>query len=367
MQITNSKSNYIREILWRSYYVFSVSFLIYIFLSYLITAVTPTTLFIDRQIFSPNYIRIVLGLAFFLAMSGWNILKSLNSINFQSPWTLNRMEKIITISSAILLAYIFGGSLQIPSVLAFIAFIAFLIGFIYLIPQLLNFYSHFTINDLAYFHKFIFHLITALASSLKRIHSIKKESNNKKYSIVITKEQINLLKLMGTSSLIIIFISVIIIVTISKYVTGQTIRENKLRKLFYITSIAPEHTTPGRTAKLIGYNFGFKTDTNYQVLTDDGIVLEIVTWDKDFIEFLIPLSLPMGNHKIWIVRPTDELHREQGYKKSNKISLEVHSRFALLPDVDDSKFDRGVKKIKKLLIDTYPQFSPLIFSVYKYE
>src|SRR3990167_5915995 len=161
MQITNSKSNYIREILWRSYYVFSVSFLIYIFLSYLITAVTPTTLFIDRQIFSPNYIRIVLGLAFFLAMSGWNILKSLNSINFQSPWTLNRMEKIITISSAILLAYIFGGSLQIPSVLAFIAFIAFLIGFIYLIPQLLNFYSHFTINDLAYFHKFIFNLITA--------------------------------------------------------------------------------------------------------------------------------------------------------------------------------------------------------------
>jgi len=172
-----------------------------------------------------------------------------------------------------------------------------------------------------------------------------------------------LLKLIGTSSLIIIFISVIIIVTISKYVTGQTIRENKLRKLFYISSIEPEHTTPGRTARLIGYNFGFKTDTNYQVLTDDGIVLEIVTWDKDFIDFLIPLSLPMGNHKIWIVRPTDELHRNQGFRKSNKISLKIHSRFSLLPDVGDSKFDRGVKKIKKYLINTYPKLSPWIFSV----
>jgi len=363
MQKNNSTIDNIREILWRSFYVLSVSVLIYIFLSYFITAITPTTLFIDRQIFSPNYIRIILGLAFFLAMSGWNILKSLNSINYQSPWKLGRMEKIITISSAVLLAYIFGGSLQIPSVFAFVAFIVFFMGFIYLIPQLLNFYSHFTINDLTYFYKFIFRLITALASSLKRMYFIKKESDNKKYSIVITKEQINLLKLIVTSSLIIIFISVIIVLTISKYVTGQTIRENKFRKLFYISSVEPEHTTPGRTAKLIGYNFGFKTDTNYQVLTDDGIVLEIVTWDKDFIDFLIPLSLPMGNHKIWIVRPTDELHRNQGFRKSNKISLKIHSRFSLLPDVGDSKFDRGVKKIKKYLINTYPKLSPWIFSV----
>lgn len=367
MQLKHATSIYIREILWRSFYIVSFLLFIYIFISYLIITVNPASLFIDPQIFAPNYLRIILGLAFFLAIQGWQFLKSLNKIEYQSPWQLSRTDKILTICSAVILSYIFGGSLSIPSIFAFLIFTFLLIGSIFLIPQLLNFYLYMTFRDLTYFLYLFFQLKAIFISAWKKIYSVHKSSHEEEYSFIITKKQIKILTSLGISLLIITFMVIVIAVSISKYATGQTIRENQLRKTFHISSIEPEHTTPGRTAKLIGYNFNIKSDFKYNVLSDDGIVLEIVSWDKDLIEFVIPLSFSEGVHKIWIVRPTDELHREQGYKKSNKISLEVHSRFALLPDVGDSKFDRGVKKIKKLLIDTYPQLSPLIFSVYKYD
>jgi len=367
MEPKNSLYNNVRELLWLGYYLTSVSLLLYIFLSYFISALTPDSLFIDQQILSPNTIRILLGLAFFLAMSGWNILKTLHKIDYESPLGLNKLEKILTICCAVLLGYVFGGSLQITSAFSFLFFISFTVGFAYLLPQLLNFYSYLNIHHVTFIFHLLIRFITNILSFNKKGKSIRVELVEEPIAVVITKKQLKTLSSIFMSLLLISVAAIILFISITKYTSGQTIRENKLRKLFYITAISPEHTTPGRTAKLVGYNFGIKTDTNYQVLTSDGIVLEIVTWDKDFIEFFIPLSLPMGNHKIWIVRPTDELHRDQGFRKSNKISLEVHSRFSLLPDVDDSKFDRGVKKIKKFLIDTYPQLSPWIFSVYKYE
>ncbi|KKQ38828.1 MAG: hypothetical protein US54_C0002G0016 [Candidatus Roizmanbacteria bacterium GW2011_GWA2_37_7] len=355
------------DLLWRSLYIISSIIFLYFFISYLLITVNPTTLFIDVQIFTPKYLRYILGVAFLLAALGWWILKLLHKIKFQSPWHLNRMEKILTISSAVILGYIYGGSLETHSVLAFVMFIAFSIIFTYLIPQLINFYSYLKISDLKYF-LIVLPLTNKFIGLLQRYISVSKENiNEHQYTFVITKKQIRILALMGISIIFIVFLTLMIITVVYKYTSGQIIRENKLRKTFYISSVEPENTTPGRTAKLIGYNFGFKTDKNYRVLTDDGIILEIVTWDKDFIEFIIPLSLQTGEHKIWIVRPTDELHREQGFKKSNQISLKIHSRFALLPDVGDSDIERGVKKIKRYLIEKYPNYSWLIFFILQYE
>lgn len=364
MQTEQHAPRTVLELLWRSFYLISLLILLYIFISHLVATVNPGTLFIDRQLFNSSYIRVLLGIGLLMGFNGWFILKSLKRMNYHSPWKLGQSEKIFTLSSAVILGYIYGGSLRFPSVISFAMFIGLSIGFVYLIPQLLNFYSYFTIHDFRYFIKTIpltLHSFTALYRYIQYTH----KANEKQYAFVITKKQIRIFLIICLSLVLIIVAGIIMTFITFKYLSGKAYRENLLSKTFYITAIKPPETTPARTVHLYGYNFAVKTDETYKVLSDDGLVLEIVSWDRDHIEFILPLTITNGTHEIWIVRPKDALYKKQGLVKSNRVPLKVHSRFALLPDADDTKLERGWKRIKEYLFIHYPVLTPALF--YGYE
>ncbi|MDP4011143.1 MAG: hypothetical protein Q8P72_02835, partial [Candidatus Roizmanbacteria bacterium] len=140
---------------------------------------------------------------------------------------------------------------------------------------------------------------------------------------------------------------------------------NRLSRNFHITSINPSNASQARKVNLKGYHFGIKSDDAYKVNSDQGYITEIKKWDEDNVEFIVPLTTDPGKLKIWIERPVDELHREQGTIVSNPVVLGVYSRFLIYPETTDTLTDRVIKKIKNFSFYNLNMFNSFFFKTYK--
>ena len=364
MQTKQQANRTILELLWRSFYLISVLILFYIFVSYIVVTINPTTLFIDEQLFNSSYIRILLGIGLLLGFNGWFILKLLKRINYRSPWHMERSEKILTLSSAVILGYIYGGSLPLPSVISFLIFAGLTIGFVYMIPQLPSFYSYYKMSDLKYF--LTIPLTKIIRTSLNRyIYHIQTTEDEKQEAFVITKKQIRIFLFICVSLVLIIVVGIIMMMIAFKYLTGKAYQENLLRQKFIITSIEPQQIIPAANVVIKGYNFGLRVDKTYKLMSESGSITEIVSWENERIEFVVPLYMPLGKNHIWIVRSVDELDLRKGITKSNKLPVYAYSRFAILPDADDTKQERIIKKIRKYLYFHVPALHPYLFVSYE--
>ena len=140
--------------------------------------------------------------------------------------------------------------------------------------------------------------------------------------------------------------------------------ENQLRREFIITSVSPKQVTHAYRVTLSGYNFGFKTDDSYRLMSDQGRMYEIKKWVKDEIVFIAPIYLSEGKHTVWIERPYDELHREQGMAQSNKVTFHVYSRFLVYPE-NNMYGEKVEKRIKKFIFYNLPFLNEYIFKLHE--
>lgn len=391
---------------WIKYIAQIFSFLIfsYILSTHLFRYIKPTEEYIDQNVFNIDYLRFILFLGFVLGFTGWAIAILEKKIKAVSPFSKNRKETFFYLLIGFFFAVFYNGLFAFANILQYPIFVFLVVLFYFFIPQLVVFYTSFRIEDFKMlmddtfaFRKKIIEAGIEVSDNLNRksmqvgekiIHvgdqfnqksmqvggqiiGLGKDLNKK--SIEFGKEIIHrgknyfflilvILFSLSITAFALLFVSGII----KDYIKGETYKQRQNRKKFFISRVIPQAALHAQRVKIEGYNFGWKSDTDgrYRLLTTDGPVKLIEEWTDERLEFTVPIDLAPGKKKLWIEKPPDDPHN-LSVMKSNEIVFEVYSRFVLYPELDDSKFERLAKKIKKTLFFTFPSLNHIIVTSYE--
>ena len=333
---------------WLSLIIF-----IYIFAAHVIYFIWPSELIVDQKVFSTSYLRLLFFLGFLLGLISWSVSFLEKKLKFVSPLSLGTEEKIIFAASAIFLAIFYNGVFSFLKGLQYALFILLGIFFFIFTPQLINTFLHIRFNDF----RSLFQVTYSYRKELLEIFHVILLASIRKVTLVI---------FIIASIFIILFSYLFISDVVSGYIQGRIYQENIFRKKFSIIKVEPKIATHVQMVKLEGYNFGWKSDRNrrYRVMSDHGQIQPIEEWTNESIKFKVPLYLSPGRKTIWIERPNDDPQRRK-VLKSNSIQLDVISRFIIYPDIYDSKLDRIVKRMKRIIFYKFWFFNEFIFTKYE--
>lgn len=333
-----------QHVLEMSSYFLSLILFLYVVLTHVIKIITPQQTYIDPRVFDLSYVKLLLSVGFLLVFLGVidKILR--HELSFIPITSIRWKDRIIYITTSLFFAYFYAGNNSPLKNSDILSLIVSLIFFIIFLPSIIQFYSEYKIPN----YKLL-------------LQNIKNLNNNNviNKNIVIYNKNIQLVFILR----IIILLSSFFIVFsfIISYLNGQTTHEKKIRQSFYIRTIIPQKVIPAQPAVLKGYNFDVGGDpTLYRIMTGKGQVSDIIKWDKNSIEFTIPLFLKNGNNTIWIEKPVENRGKIQ-IIKSNTVHFTVLPRFAFNPTATDGLIIKIVKRIKKIILYNNPNLSIYLF------
>lgn len=335
----------------------------YILIAHLLRLIKPSEVYIDQKVFDISYLRFILALAFILGLIGWIIALFEKQVKVVSPLAKNSIELISNGLAAFFLAIFYNGFFSFTKILQYPIFLLLIIFFYFSIPQLVFFYTTINIKDLKtlFYNTFLF---------IKKNSGDIQISNNKNKEVDerLIKRSINYILLIIFilfSLSITIFSALFLTKLIKNYIKGDNYQQNLNRKKFYINKVTPQKGLHAQRVKLEGYNFGWKseTDSRYRLMSTDGPIKLIEEWTNERLEFTVPIELPVGKKQIWIEKPTDG--SDNKIMKSNPITLEIFSRFVLYPAIDDSRVDRAIKRVKRVLFFKVQIFNNILFNKYE--
>lgn len=382
--------------LWIRYISQSLSLLIliYIFVTHLVGLVTPTETFIDQEIYDLEYLRNLTFLSFFLGFISWIISFFLKQIQIVSPFTYSRNDRYLLIVTSILLSLFFNDVFKSLHIFQYVVFLAIIVFLIFFIPQFIQLYTTISISSFKFlirdtcsyfvkkFNSIIFDkkdLFIFLVQQFKpfkiilayiryrfkkssvpfeQIQSLEVSFRNFEYLLIKKVTRLLIILLYAVLSILTLLITVLFIWgVVTKYIEGTILINNMRRKQFYILKINTHKALSGQKVTLIGYHFGWKVgeDNRYKVMLADRSVRLIEEWTNEKLEFIIPLELPTGTHKLWIERPSDD-PKNTKILKSNSVNLSIFDRFILYPSENDSLEQRFIKKIRRYIYLNVPMF-----------
>ena len=302
--------------------IVSLFLLSYIIITHLLNLFSLET-YVDSKVFDLNYLRILVAISFLTSVTSLVISFLYGNTKFISFFNISLLDKCTNIFISILLGYFFAINDVPPDLKQSISFVAITCFFILILPSLTQSYARF--NFLQYKQFF------PLSQNLHNLDS----KNNVLFLIV---------------SLFIFVINNVLFLNIAiNYLNGNAAKESLLRKVLYLKRVSPGTTTNAEKATIYGYNLGWKTDTRSKVMSSDG-ELPSTIWTNEQIYFEIPLHLKEGVRDLWILKPKNEDDPNSAIIKSNKIKIKVEPRFNYNPNINDSFFERQVKKIKKFFL-----------------
>lgn len=389
---------------WLKYITEFLSFVIfsYIFLSHLIRLVKPVELYIDQRAFDISYLRFLFFLGCILGAIGWTIafFEDRKRLKISAPFSQDIKENISYALTALFLAVFYNGVFAFLGIFQYPFFIFLLVFFYLLIPQLVNFYLSFNFSD---FRKLLYETIAFRRELIKMVEKIGEKVSLAGKTMAKSSQQISqrtmkiegkiveshdritkrdiektgritkntltyifLLAFILFSLFVTVFSFLLVSEIISEFIQGKTYKENLIRKQLHITKITPAKAIHTQRVLVEGYNFGWKreADTRYKIMSTDGPIRLLEEWTNERLEFIVSLETPVGRKNLWIERPTDN-PRNKKVVKSNMVTLDVMSRFVLYPESGDTKFERGLKKLKRILFFNFPLFNNLLFASYE--
>ena len=341
-------------------FLISFGIFFYIFLSSLIPILIPNQTFIDIRISNVSYLRYLSLVSFALVLAGWLNAIKFKKLHFQSPLKESLDIKIIYFLTSFFLAVFYSGFFTGDYLAKYLIFFLIIGFFFFFLPQIIAFYTFFNFDRISYFLKKIVIFKNNAVSSRKKAFLSKQLNTTKFLKLYPSVVSVCLL-------LILISLSLVLIINISGiYLRGEAAKEHHLKATLYIKKISPSMTTNAEYVKLEGYNFGFGSlsDKRYDLMTDKGPIRQIEYWDEQKIVFIVPLHLEIGKRTIWVQKPKDHF-RGKEIIKSNQVYLLVFSRFVINPDIDDTKFFRVTKKIKKFIFFHITVLNPYLFKSYE--
>ncbi|MBI1863528.1 hypothetical protein HYS00_05425 [Candidatus Microgenomates bacterium] len=93
---------------------------------------------------------------------------------------------------------------------------------------------------------------------------------------------------------------------------------------------------------------GWNRDGRSQVMSNAGKIPTGV-WNNTEVEFEMPLSVKEGKWQFWVRKSENDSDAQSKLLVSNKVIIEVASRFTYYPTATDSSLERQIKKIKRFL------------------
>lgn len=308
----NTKTNYFLPILEYLARFISIGLFLYIFIAHFSQFITHDNVYFDKLIFEAQYLRFLTITALLTGTAGIIVayIQGKKTHNTFSSITLR--EKIVFL----IIAFFFSTFLMAEASWLFKLLIPVeTLVLAYILPRLIGFYSD-----------------TKIRPGL--------------YKTTITKMNFRTKLLLSVIFLIIAASAHMVSNIFISYINGKTSSEDTLKQTLYIKSIAPKNTTQAEKVSVEGYNFGWKTNDNYKVMNTYG---EIPTseWTNEKIVFEIPLSIKNGVSDIWVQKPIE--NDNKNITISNKVKLNVISRFTFYPEAEDPLWKRGFKKISRIL------------------
>lgn len=161
------------------------------------------------------------------------------------------------------------------------------------------------------------------------------------------------------------YILKIMLITVSLTIGGMAYLnfnnyEQARKRKILIISVSPKKAIQASPVLLKGYNLGIKSDDTYKVMSNTGPIQDIQEWHNDKVIFSVPLSFAPGNYSIWVERQKDESFKDEGMIKSNKVTIEVYSRFFIYPE-NNSVEEKIIKKVKRFIFYNIPILRDFIF------
>lgn len=350
-----TSKNKVLELIMYLAQMFSFLIFSYITISHILRLVQPVENYIDPKIFDINYLRFIVFLGFTLGFIGWIIAIIEKQLKLVSPIRESREENVAVALTAFFLAIFYNGLFVGTKFLQYPIFILLFLIFFFFITQLVFFYSSFKLNEFKNLLASIFHF---KIQNFRIDQTLIKESFRKK--------NVYFIPLIILSLVTVLFSFLFVSNIITDYLGGKTFQENLNRKKFHISRIVPDKALHAQRVILEGFNFGWKneTDDRYRLMSSQGPIKLIEEWTNEKIDFTVPIELPAGKKEVWIEKPTDS-NIDKSTLKSNKVTLEVYSRFVVYPEIDDNRLERVIKKIKKFLFLDVQLFNDILFTDYE--
>lgn len=285
----------------------------YILISQIFAFLSINIINFDHNLGNREYLKILLIMGFLSAGSGMILDKKIGEKAQNNFFSEDFKTKIVYLISASFLSYFFVGSGDFRILKNFALFGLIFIFLLYFLPNLVYFFVNQNLNQNYTHHD-------------KKI--IKNIKTSKTIAVISTFIVIG----------VFIFITNVIVNNLSGKANDDPTHKNQL----YIQSIDPKTTTLTQKVTITGYNFGWKTNATYKLMTNDGEISQ-TNWTNEKIEFTVPLSVKTGKNELWIVRPHSE--PSNMIEESNHMQMRVVDRFAFFPVENEPKWKRVIKRI----------------------
>ncbi len=317
----------------------SLFILLYIFLIHLYLLIDPSHRFLDSKAYDISYLRQLFFLVILLSTVNLSLFVALRKSKLAVPFNFSTTNNILALLTGFFLALFF------KSIFIFLEF----------------FQYPFFILEIGFFYFFILQVnrlfLNFRFSNLQFI-------NEAKTSLNLNKVFLNVLTVISLSLSIVSLYLVTDIFIISFKEKTQT--KNPYRESLYIREVIPQMALHATRVRIIGYNFGWKPnlDKHYRVMTDYGPIRLVEEWTNEHIDFTVPLGTRVGKRQLWVERPEQDSKKDIK-KKSNVVTFEVFSRFIFYPDIDDTKSEKIMKIVKRILFFNIKIFNNLLFRHYE--
>lgn len=298
-------------------YFISLLIFAYVLLANTLHLLNISDLFIDPRLFDKDYLKLLISSALSIGALGTYtsyLLGDLKAVSF------SKKERAALIISALFLSFFFVGNIYIKNISSQVVFLLVFIILSYFIPALASFYINFKFDAENY---------------LMRIQNFKTKSIPLSISL-ITLSAINIL-LSGS----------LIVGIIGTYFNRGKFRQELLGNNLFIAKVTPTKTTYLEKITLVGYNFGWRLDPRYKIVSTKGEIRSNL-WTNEAIDFIVPHYLQTGKVSIWIEKPIND-KVNSSINISNKISIEVEPRSNLYPTLNDNQLERVIKKLKRIV------------------
>jgi hypothetical protein len=279
---------------------------------------------VDPRAFELDYLRILIAIGLSTSTAGLVLLLAIRRVAYVNFFKLGIREKLTHLFITIALAYFFATNKYLPLKKELVVFLPVLFVLIAIMPTLIEAYTK--LNVLNY----------------RRAVAILRERSNRYKHYVVTY----LLFTLVAATVLAINAFLITIIT-TAYINGDSAREAELRRSVYIIKVAPSKTTQAKKVILYGYNLGWNRDGRSRVMSNGGEIQSGV-WNNTEVEFEMPLHIKPGKWLVWTIVPKDDNPKGK-LAGSNKVQLEVVSRFEYYPRAGDSFIQRQIKKIKRFI------------------
>lgn len=308
-------------------YILSASIFSYLIIAQFIELLAPKDVILDIRLTENSYIKFLLSTAFITAGMGILLSVSVQLITFVRVLAVPLREKFAYILISFFLATFYLSSYS-SSLLKIFFQTALISMFLLFTPTLISFYSM--------IHPF---------GLLRNVLADPEAHSKKSWLGILT----NICQ-MAIASIVLISVLMVIVNIIRPYALNRITKENIHRSTLYIRTVRPVKTIHASGVILEGYNFGWRPDDRWKLLSSDGEITPDL-WTDTKIEFTVPLNMKTGERNLWIQKPLKDDHPDGPVTQSNKKTITVLSRFVILPAAGDSLQTRALKRVKKIIFE----------------